>query len=96
MIPTTAKPQIVTPGTVVQCPQCGWKGYLGDCLQAIFLDHRPGRLISAEKGGNGKTYRCPQKDSQGHSCCKHLIFFTRYDNNRQIIAPAGHQFKNVV
>ena len=88
MIPTTAKPQLVTQGTVVQCPQCGWKDYLGNAVQSIFLDHRPGRLVSAERGGNGKNYRCP--------LCKHLIFFTRYDNNRQIIAPAGHQFKNVV
>jgi len=88
MIPTTAKPQLVTQGTIVQCPQCGWKDYLGNAAQSIFLDHRPGRLVSAERGGNGKNYRCP--------LCKHLIFFTRYDNNRQIIAPAGHQFKNVV
>lgn len=88
MIPTTARPQTVTQGTIVQCPSCGWKDYLGNAAQSIYLDHRPGRLIPAERGGNGKNYRCP--------LCKHLIFFTRYDNNRQIIAPCGHQFKSII
>jgi predicted RNA-binding Zn-ribbon protein involved in translation (DUF1610 family) len=88
MIPTHARPQTVTQGTIVQCPSCGWKNYLGNAAQSIYLDHRPGMLISAEHGGNGKNYRCPE--------CKHLIFFTRYDSNRQIIAPQGHKFKNVV
>lgn len=88
MRPTTSRPQTVTPGTVVQCPSCGWKDYLAMCNESIVLDHRPGRLIPAEKGGSGKNYECP--------LCKHLIFFTRYDNNRKIIAPLGHQYKDVV
>ncbi len=96
MIPTTAKPQLVTQGTVVQCPSCGWKGYLGECIQSLYLDHRPGRLIPAELGGNGKNYRCPQKDSIGNHNCKHLIFFTRNDANRKNIAPNGHKFMDVV
>jgi|WetSurMetagenome_2_1015567.scaffolds.fasta_scaffold00103_46 hypothetical protein len=96
MIPTASRPQLVTQGTVVQCPSCGWKGYLGDCLQSVYLDHRPGRLIPAERGGNGKNYRCPQSNTSGQHICKHLIFFTRYDANRKIIAPAGHQFRSIV
>ena len=88
MIPTKAVPQVVTPGTVVQCYSCGWKDYLGNAKQSIYLDHRPGRLISADHGGNGKNYRCPK--------CGELLFFIRYDNNRKIIAPNGHQFRNVV
>ena len=88
MKPTTARPQTVTKGTVVQCPNCGWKDYLGNCAQSIVLDHRPGMLIPADQGGSGKNYRCP--------LCKHLIFFTRYDHNRKVIAPLGHQFKDVV
>jgi len=88
MIPTKAVPQTVTQGTVVQCPSCGWKDYLGNAAQSIYLDHRPGRLIPAENGGNGKNYRCP--------LCKHLIFFTRNDANRKNIAPNGHKFMDVV
>jgi hypothetical protein len=85
---TEAKPAVVTQGTVVQCYGCGWKDYLGNAAQSVWLDHRPGHLISAEQGGNGKNYRCPK--------CKELIFYVRYDRNRQIIAPKGYQYKNVV
>ena len=84
---TTAKKQVVTLGTVVQCYNCGWTGYLGECKQSIVLDHRPGMTIPAEYGGNGKNYRCPH--------CRQMIFYTRYDNNRQIIAPQGHQYKDI-
>ena len=83
-----AKPQVVTPMTVVQCYACGWKDYLGNAAQSIYLDHRPGRLIAAERGGNGKNYRCPQ--------CKNLIFYVRYDNNRKIVAPQGYQYRETV
>ena len=83
-----AKPAIVTPMTVVQCFSCGWKDHLGNAKQSIYLDHRPGRLVPAERGGNGKNYRCPQ--------CRQLIFYTRYDNNRKVIAPQGHQYRETV
>lgn len=81
-----AKPAVVTQMTVVQCFACGWKDHLGNADQSIYLDYR--NLIPASKGGNGKNYRCPQ--------CKQLLFFTRYDNNRKIIAPQGYQYKEVI
>jgi hypothetical protein len=84
----TEKQQTVTLGTDVQCYSCGWKGMLGEAKQSIVLDHRPGHFIPSEMGGSGKNYRCPH--------CKTLIFYVRYDNNRKIIAPSGHQFKDVV
>lgn len=85
---TIAKPAVVTQETVVQCYHCGWKDYLGNASQSIYLDHRPGFLIPAERGGNGKNYRCPQ--------CKELIFYVRYDHNGQIIATQDHQYRNII
>ena len=82
----TEKPQVVTLMTDVQCYSCGWKGMLGESKQSVYLDHR--NLIPASMGGNGKNYRCPQ--------CSQLIFYTRYDNSRKIIAPQGHQFNDDV
>ena len=82
------KRQIVTLGTDVECYGCGWKGILAEAKQSIYLDMRPGHLISAKNGGNGKNYRCP--------ICKQLIFYTRNDNNRKNIDPGGHQYRNVV
>jgi hypothetical protein len=84
----TEKPQTVTLGTPVQCYSCGWKGLLGEAKQSIVIDHRPEYFIPSERGGNGKNYRCPH--------CKSLIFYVRYDNNRKIVAPSGHKFKDVI
>lgn len=81
-------PQQVTPLTKVQCYGCGWKGQLLEAKQSVFIDWRPGRQIPASEGGNGKNYRCPQ--------CKELIFYTRYDNNRKIISPSGHQYREAI
>jgi hypothetical protein len=81
-----ARPQQVTPLTNVQCYGCGWKGILAQSKQSIYIDSR--WPVSASNGGNGKNYRCP--------LCKQLIFYTRYDNRRQIIAPQGHQYRNAV
>ena len=78
------KPQIVTQYTPVQCYGCGWKGQLYEAKQSIYIDHRPGMMIPAVKGGNGKNYRCP--------LCTQLIFYTRNDNTGKIQAPQGHQF----
>lgn len=81
------KPQIVTQFTPVQCYGCGWKGQLIESKQSIYLDHRPGMLIPAAKGGNGKNYRCP--------LCGQLIFFTRNDNTGKTKAPQGHQYREI-
>lgn len=81
-------PQTVTLLTHTQCYGCGWKGQLFEAKQSIFLDWRPGMLIPASKGGNGKNYRCPQ--------CGGLIFYTRNDNNGKIIAPQGHQYHEIL
>jgi hypothetical protein len=79
---------MVTPATDVQCYGCGWKGVIGQSAQSVYLDMRPGMLIPASQGGNGKNFRCPK--------CRELIFYTRYDNNRKIIGPSGHQYRDAV
>ena len=84
----TRTPKQLTPLSKVQCYGCGWKGMLAEAKQSIWLSPDPRYFVPAQEGGNGKIWRCPQ--------CTQKIFYTGYDHNRKIIAPAGHQYRNVI
>ena len=52
----------------VSC-KCGWRGSLGECSHAIWLDPDPRKAKSVIYGGNGSNYRCPK--------CWTLLYYTR-------------------
>jgi DNA-directed RNA polymerase subunit RPC12/RpoP len=49
---------VINKNEKVKCPECGWKGLLGDAKCALFIDQR--YMTPPNLGGDGYNFRCPE------------------------------------
>lgn len=66
---------VVDSNQKVSCPNCEWKGLLGDAFCALYID--PKFRTPVAMGGDGYNFRCP--------VCKMKVHEVRYNKPLKLI-----------